>query len=728
MSGRRALGLADSGVLLALAGWIALLYWPFWSGDPRAQAAFRPGDFTEHHYPFAAYAHRRLQEGQLPLWDPYTLGGHPFAADIQAQAFYPVRWAVAFLSQGHPLSARAYAAETIAHLILTAWGAYGFFRRTARDRAAAAFGAFAWGLSGYLTGYPLQDPPIVASLAWLPWLLWGLAGLLEGAPHPGRWRALAILAWAMTFLGGHTQTALYVYLIAFSFAGAQLWARQAGRARGARELARVILLGTGLTAAPLLATLELIPWTERPEWTFLQRAGGFELWELAGVLWPHLTLWSPLYVGIPTLLLALIGLAAGISEGRPLPVLWGGLASIGGLWALGGEAALYPALVRLLPVLELFRNQERAALILAWCLVALAVEGWPRPPTESLRRALRWIVGGTGLLLLGALLLIQGQDISQWPRLHRLLAQAGWPWAMAAGALLLLRGWPRTRWALVALLALDVGSVAWRTAEAGHRVWQDPEAVNAPPITPDMLPASGSPYRVDTRRLATGNWTARVGVEDLHGSVTLALRPFLRFRQEAPGERVWALMGVGCYLQRTDEPPLPFPSHPVRSLTLGEKAVELRCLEAPFSRFRLVYEAVAFDEETALRALRDAAFDPLRTVILDRPWPLPGMSAPSTPPRLTVQAWAPEALQLEVWTEKPGFLIIGDVWYPGWRAWVDGQPAPVLRAYTTLRAVPVPAGAHVVILRYEPLSVRLGLALSGMAFALLCLDLLRRKP
>jgi hypothetical protein len=52
----------------------------------------------------------------------------------------------------------------------------------------------------------------------------------------------------------------------------------------------------------------------------------------------------------------------------------------------------------------------------------------------------------------------------------------------------------------------------------------------------------------------------------------------------------------------------------------------------------------------------------------------------------------------------------------------------VLRAYTTLRAVPVPAGAHVVILRYEPLSVRLGLALSGMAFALLCLDLLRRKP
>jgi hypothetical protein len=728
MSGRRALGLADSGVLLALAGWIALLYWPFWSGDPRAQAAFRTGDFTEHHYPFAAYAHRRLQAGQLPLWDPYTLGGHPFAADIQAQAFYPVRWGIALLSQGHPLSARAYAAETIAHLILTAWGAYGFFRHVAHDRAAAAFGAFAWGLSGYLTGYPLQDPPIVASLAWLPWLLWGLAGLLEGAPHPSRWRALAILAWAMTFLGGHTQTALYVYLIALSFSGAQLWAQRIRGTRGARELAQVILLGTGLTAAPLLATLELIPWTERTGWTFPQRAGGFELWELAGVFWPQLTLWSPLYVGIPTLLLALGGLAAGIPEGRPFQILWGGLAGIGGLWALGGEAALYPALVRLLPALELFRNQERAALIPAWCLVALAVEGWPRQPSESLRRAMGWIVGATGLLLLGSLLLVQAQDISQWPRLHRLLSQAAWPWAMAAGALLLLRGWPRTRWALVALLALDVGSAAWRTAEAGHRVWQDPEAVAAPPITPDMLPASWPPYRVDTRGLATGNWTAQVGVEDLHGSVTLALRPVMRFRQEVPGERVWALMGVGCYLQRADEPPIPFPSHTIRSLTLGEKAVELRCLEVPLSRYHLAYEAVAFDDETALRAMRDAAFDPLRTVILDRSWPLPEMSPPLTPPRLTVRAWAPEALQLEVWTEKPGFLVVGDVWYPGWQAWVDGQPAPVLRAYTTLRAVPVPAGAHVVILRYEPLSVRLGLALSGLAFALLCLNVLRGKP
>ncbi len=717
MGSRRPLGLADSVILLALAGWIAFLYWPFWSGDPRTQAAFRPGDLTEQHYPFAAYAHRRLQGGQLPLWDPYTLGGHPFAADIQAQAFYPVRWLTALLALGHSLDIRGYVAETIAHLIVTAWGAYGFFRRISGDRAAAAFGAFAWSLSGYLTGYPLQDPPIIASATWLPWLLWALAGLLSGAPHPGRWRMLAIFAWAMAFLGGHTQTTLYVYTIALAFSGAQILSAPLARGRQLRELLCVLLLGTGWVAAPLLATAELIPWTERVSWAFPRRAGGFELWELWGLLWPQLTLWSPLYAGIPTVILAAHGWIEGRGERTSLAV-WGGLAGFGLLLAIGGEGALYPILARLLPLADLFRNQERAALIVVWSLIAIAVQSWPAAFSASYQRALGLLTGALGLLLVGALIGVQMQDPAQWPRLHRLLSQALWPWGMMVGTWLLLRRWPRTRWALVALLALDVGAVAWRTAEAGHRLWHNPEAIAAPPLDPSFLPATWPPYRVDTQGLATGNWPAQVGLEDLHGSITLSLRYVERFRREVPGERVWALMGVGCYLRRPDEPPLPFPSRRLRTLSFHGSTLELYCLEKPFSRFHMVYEAIALDDEAALRALRDPGFDPLRTVILEHPWPAAGISTPDAQSRITLQAWAPEALRLDVWAERSGFLVIGDVWYPGWRAWVDGKPVPVLRAYTALRAIPVPAGAHQVVLRYEPLSVRLGLILSGIAFLL----------
>jgi len=718
MAGRPRVSPLDSAILVALAGWITALYAPLWSGDPRGQAAFRPGDMTEQHYPFAAYAHRRLQAGQIPLWNPFGLGGHPFLADPQTPALYPVQALVVGMAGGSSLSLRGYAAEVVAHLVVTAWGAYLFFRWLARERGAAAFGAFAWGLSGYLTAYPLQNPPILFTMAWLPWLLWGLGHLLTDPRPRRRWEGLAIGMAALTLLGSHAQAAFYSGLMAVGFGAAaagRRWSRWAA-------LLRVGLFGLGLAAARLLPVLEILPWTERTSWTFPQRAGGFETWELWGILWPHLTLWSPLYVGVPTLILAAHCRSSPGQRRERSPALWLGLLALGVFLSRGGEAALYPvAAWWLSPLLGFFRNQERAAVIAAWSLITLAVLGWPRIPDRPTVRAMAVGLGGWGLVLGGGLLLVQGQDPSAWPRLHRLLSQAMEPLLIGGLALLVLSGRPHWRWALVALVALDVGSVAWRTATAGHWVWEDPEALHTPPLAPDRIPAHWPPLRLDTRGLLPGNWTTRMGIEDLHGFTTLPLRPVERFRREVPGERVWALMGVGCFIQRADEPPLPFPSRLQEALTTVHGVLEFRCLEQPFSRFHLVYEAVAFDDETALRAMRDSRFDPLRVVILDRVVPLPGMAPPETPPRVVLRSWAPEEIRLEVVTGRPGFLVVGDMWAPGWEAAVDGQPAPVLRAYTALRAIPVPAGAHAVVLRYRPLSFRLGVLLSGLALLLVAI-------
>jgi uncharacterized membrane protein YfhO len=63
--------------------------------------------------------------------------------------------------------------------------------------------------------------------------------------------------------------------------------------------------------------------------------------------------------------------------------------------------------------------------------------------------------------------------------------------------------------------------------------------------------------------------------------------------------------------------------------------------------------------------------------------------------------------------QRPGYLVLADTYYPSWKAFVDGQPWPVLRANYAFRAVALPAGYHRVIFRYEPVSFRLGLSLSG---------------
>jgi len=93
-----------------------------------------------------------------------------------------------------------------------------------------------------------------------------------------------------------------------------------------------------------------------------------------------------------------------------------------------------------------------------------------------------------------------------------------------------------------------------------------------------------------------------------------------------------------------------------------------------------------------------------------------------------VDQQAPDRLVLEARLDSPGLVVIADTYYPGWRAWVDGSPSPVFPADLLFRAVPVPAGTHRVLLRYEPRSFRDGVR-ALLAGCLLCAALaVPRRP
>jgi hypothetical protein len=81
------------------------------------------------------------------------------------------------------------------------------------------------------------------------------------------------------------------------------------------------------------------------------------------------------------------------------------------------------------------------------------------------------------------------------------------------------------------------------------------------------------------------------------------------------------------------------------------------------------------------------------------------------------------ANRVEVWAEldAPGYLVLSDTWYPGWKATVDGQPAPVLRANMTFRAVPLSPGEHRVVFRFVPVGFTLGVCASAVTLLLMAL-------
>ncbi|MFN8495814.1 MAG: DUF6541 family protein [Caldilineaceae bacterium] len=98
---------------------------------------------------------------------------------------------------------------------------------------------------------------------------------------------------------------------------------------------------------------------------------------------------------------------------------------------------------------------------------------------------------------------------------------------------------------------------------------------------------------------------------------------------------------------------------------------------------------------------------------------LASQATPSFTSKLLV--YEPERISLSVQNNTRGLLSISEAVYPGWEAYVDGEPTPILRANGLLRAVIVPpvedGKPHEVTFVYQPLSVRLGSALSIFTLA-----------
>jgi hypothetical protein len=123
--------------------------------------------------------------------------------------------------------------------------------------------------------------------------------------------------------------------------------------------------------------------------------------------------------------------------------------------------------------------------------------------------------------------------------------------------------------------------------------------------------------------------------------------------------------------------------------------------------------STAPDDAAALTRMRAADFDPSREVVLEGGAALE-IDAQGAD-QVRILSYAPERVTVTLDLAAPGYLILTDANYPGWRAWVDGEPVEVLTADLLFRAVRVGAGTHQVTLTFEPRSVRVGALLSLLA-------------
>jgi hypothetical protein len=316
---------ADAAAVLMIAGCALLLHWEGLLGGP----AFYERDTRLFYYPLAHWVAEQFHAGVYPLWMPDIFAGYPIFADgelgllyvpqVGLLAWLPTALAIVWLRALH-----AFMAGAFMHL---------FLRTQGLGPLASLGGALVFTFGSFLTAQ-MHHENLVRSAVWLPLVL-ALAERALQATGRRRWGWLALgaLVYAQSALGLHVQPVLMLTLALSGYVAFRTvlgWPSPPPLARARPHFlwAGVVAVGT-VGGGLALAAAQWIPLLEWARASFRRVGVSYEFASAFGLapenlptlLFPYFfrlpdgaTWWSlweqwetELYVGVPTLALALVG-------------------------------------------------------------------------------------------------------------------------------------------------------------------------------------------------------------------------------------------------------------------------------------------------------------------------------------------------------------------------------------------------------------------------------------
>ena len=746
--------------LLLLAS--ALLFWKLrildLGTDPRIEIG--PIDLYIEHVPMAAAAYDALAGGRLPLWNPHQLGGLPFLAVPHVALLYPLH----LFSLWVPAET-AVEVSFVLHMWLGGVGMALLVRRLRLSALAATAGALTFTWSGWMI-FAHVVPTVFAGLAWLPVTIF----LIERAIDRERFALVALVpVVACQILVGASEVLVHTLLVAAVWSAARLArrARQEGvlpAARSGLALVGAMALAAALAAPQLLPSLELVAQSGRGGEGMSFEAAARGAIPPAPFLAGALGMSGLVTVGfLPFLALPLL-LGPRPEQGRSIELLALGIAALGALLVFGG--VVYEAYHALPGIGALFRRPVKFLDVHAFgqaLLAAVAIarlEGVvERARGDHIRSAALWaaaLVAGAAAIAAGlAASPPSGLAASPPSGLVASSVNAAGTWTAALALLIAFAALPagRARAGVLVLLVglqgaclfLGSGATHVRPVErpgifhrqdalladlrrrVGHqRVYLSDAFLADPALTPKQGTLAGLRVATDYEPLATRR-SQRFFDLVTPGDQQRRMNPFAGVYALRPGSR-FALLDLAAtrlYVMGAREPTTRWMlARPARFRAVAA-GPGWQVLERPSAlpRAYLAADFVVHEDEASLRAaLAAPGFDPRGPVLLEAaPSFRPASNAEAAPGRVEFLRDEAETVALEVTAPGPRLLVLADTDYPGWRAFVDDEEVPILRANDLFRAVEVGGGTHTVRFVYAPSTWRWGLGLGAAAAGALVL-------
>lgn len=129
------------------------------------------------------------------------------------------------------------------------------------------------------------------------------------------------------------------------------------------------------------------------------------------------------------------------------------------------------------------------------------------------------------------------------------------------------------------------------------------------------------------------------------------------------------------------------------------------------------------NKNNILNMLKDKKFNPKNVVLFDKDINSPQHNSSTFTP-IHITEYQPNKLRLYANLEKPGFLVLSEIWYPGWKAYDNKKEKEILKANYIFRSVYLTKGLHDIVFIYKPKSYVIGEIISLTALAVCLFSLI----
>jgi len=657
--------------------------------------------------------------GRLPLWDSYTFSGMPFVGNMQSPGWYPPNWFGLVLPPW-----MFFNLYYVAHALGAGLACYALARRLGMSRAAAAFVAVVYQTSGFYTAHVYAGHAAhMGNYPWLPLQLLAAHEMVRS--RRAVWSVALAATGAIQLISGHPQFFLYSITFVAAFAIVEWWS--AGRKKFVKTAALGILavaLLFGLAAVVFLPGMEFAGLMGGARSAPLGYARSFSIApaDVARLLFgrrPGLEMaqlpimWESCgYVGMMTLALAGAGFWLGRKKTLERFLAISAVCAV--LFATGKSGYLYYFFYYVVPGYATFRAPARMLMVFTMAVSLLAG------------------LGIDGLLALAA------------PRKKAGLAFAGCVAGAVVAMTLLLRfggpfsaAWGDAAWAfrkptVIAAFVLMLGGAAacgFRLAGAGWiataAVAFDLAAFGMPLVQTIPFDKLLWPSEI-VKRVASDKRPFRV----IHYGETIMAAHLTRARIEVV-QRCYDASMLGHFEALSRGRRASLEQHPDFCRLLN-----VRYMICPGRRkanqFSLVTEEPApgggvpnalmrFEDFTSrvfvvgctrkrppetplVMALakteltREALVEQDEALVSGEPRHIEG----------EVTSYEPGKLAATVELDRAGYLVVSEIWHPGWRIYENGRALPVYRTDGALLGTPLGPGRHDVRIVYDPASIRIG--------------------